>query len=116
MSDMVNYIGEVAILCTKISICVIVYDKYGHCIEMLLIRWNVAYKWCLQQYPYMTYTIAYRDSLYATFRCISIISMQCPYLSYTITYMLIFVHKIATSLYSLPYLTYFDHILHHFIC
>ena len=37
MSDMVNYIGEVAILCTKISIYVIVYNKYGHCIEMLLI-------------------------------------------------------------------------------
>jgi len=35
---MVNYIGEVAILCTKISSYVIVYNKYGHCIEMLLIR------------------------------------------------------------------------------
>jgi len=44
MSGMVNYIGEVAILCMKISLYVIVYDKYGHCIEMLLVCWNVAYK------------------------------------------------------------------------
>jgi hypothetical protein len=44
---------------------VIVYDKYRHCIEMLLIRWNVAYKWRLQRYPYAAYTIVYRDSLYA---------------------------------------------------
>jgi hypothetical protein len=65
---------------------VIVYDKYRHCIEMLLIRQNVAYKWRLQRYPYVAYTIAYRDSLYAMFWHISSISMQCLYLSYTITY------------------------------
>ena len=43
---MVNYIGEVAILCTKIRLYVIVYDKYGHCIEMMLIYRNMVYKDC----------------------------------------------------------------------
>ena len=33
MSDMANYIGEVVY---KNYLYVIVYDKYGHCIEMLL--------------------------------------------------------------------------------
>ena len=41
---MVNYIGEVAILCMKISLYVIVYYKYGDWIEMMLIHRNVVYK------------------------------------------------------------------------
>jgi len=51
----VNYIGEVAILCTKISLYVIVYDKYGHCIEMMLIHRNVVYKESLYAIVYAIY-------------------------------------------------------------
>ena len=91
---MVNYI---AILCTKISLYVIVYDKYGHCIEMMLIYRNVVYKESLYAIVYAIYGYCYKCYLHATFQHISSISMQCPYLSYTITYRLIFILKIATS-------------------
>ena len=95
MSDMVDYKGEVTILCTKISLYIIVYNKYGHCMEMMPIHRNVAYKESLYTIVYTIYGYCYKHHLYATFQCISSISMQCPYLSYTITYRLIFVHKIA---------------------
>ena len=70
----------------KIRLYVIVYAKYGHCIEMLFICQKLTYKWCLQQCPHVVYTIAYKDYLYTTVWRIKSISMQCPYLAYTITY------------------------------
>jgi len=67
MSDMVNYIGEVAILCMKISLYVIVYDKYGHWIEMMPIHQNVVYKESLYAIVYAIYGYCYKHHLHATF-------------------------------------------------
>ena len=48
-----------------------VYDKYRHCIEMLLERRNMAYKESLYAIVYATYGYRCKRHLYATFRRIS---------------------------------------------
>ena len=112
MSNMASFIGIFYILYMKNTDMLLFMTNIDIAYEC---RRNFAYKECPYAIAYVTYVHCYKHRLYVTIWRISSICMQCLYLWYTITYRHFSYIKQKVPLYSLPYLTYFDHIFCDFL-